>query len=86
MSRNIAKKVLLSFNQKEKRKSATFENLTKQQMNILEQLAEGLLNKEIAARLGITERTVKQHNNAIYKKLQVYNRTEAVKKYLENKQ
>lgn len=85
MSRNIARKVLLSFSQREKRNTKSFEHLTKQQMNILEQLAEGLLNKEIADRLGITERTVKQHNNAIYKKLQVYNRTEAVKKYLENK-
>lgn len=83
MSRNIAKKVLLSFNQKQKNKG-NFESLTKQQTVILGQLSEGLLNKEIADRLGISERTVKQHNNAIYKKLQVNNRTEAVKKYLES--
>ena len=81
MSRHIAKKVLQSFSKKKKKND--FENLTKQQTIILEQLSEGLLNKEIGDRLGITERTVKQHNNAIYKKLQVNNRTEAVRKYLE---
>ena len=85
MSRNIARKVLQSFNTKSKENSGNFENLTKQQSLVLTQLAEGLLNKEIAERLNITERTVKQHNNAIYKKLQVNNRTEAVRRYLENK-
>ncbi len=85
MSRSIARKVLASFNLQRKSKAAKFEILTKQQRIILEQLADGLLNKEIADRLGIAERTVKQHNNAIYKKLQVNNRTEAVKKYLESK-
>lgn len=83
MSRHIARKVLNSFNREKNRTSLNIEKLTKQQAIILEQLAEGLLNKEIADRLGITERTVKQHNNAIYKKLQVNNRTEAVRKYLD---
>ncbi|MEO1257556.1 MAG: response regulator transcription factor [Bacteroidota bacterium] len=83
MSREIARKVLVSFNQKNKLKNNSFESLTKQQRIILEQIVQGLLNKEIASRLGISENTVKQHNNAIYKKLQVNNRTEAVKKYLE---
>ena len=84
MSRNIAKKVLQSFKTQKNASSKSFENLTEQQFIILQLLAEGLLNKEIADRLDITERTVKQHNNAIYKKLQVNNRTEAVLRYLKN--
>ncbi len=83
MSRNIARKVLNSFNSAKNKTNQNIEKLTNQQALILQQLAEGLLNKEIADRLGITERTVKQHNNAIYKKLQVNNRTEAVRKYLD---
>jgi len=79
MSRDIARKVLQSFHEKPKKK---FEQLTPKQKQILEQLSQGLLNKEIASRLGITEGTVKQHNYTIYKKLQVNNRTEAVQKYL----
>ena len=85
MSRNIARKVLLSFNNNKIKLSKSFDSLTKRQSTILELISQGLLNKEIAARLGISERTVKQHNNAIYKKLQVFNRTEAVRKYLDNK-
>jgi len=82
MSREIARKVLSSFQEKRNQGAKVFESLTKQQHLVLEQLSEGLLNKEIADRLGISERTVKQHNNAIYKKLKVFNRTEAVRKYL----
>lgn len=83
MSREIARKVLASFHSQRKKDGQHFEMLTEQQQIILEQLAQGLLNKEIADRLGIAENTVKQHNNAIYKKLQVNNRTEAVRRYLE---
>lgn len=56
MSPSIARKVLGSFSKKEKK---SFEKLTKQQTTILELIAEGFLNKEIAARLGISERTVR---------------------------
>lgn len=84
MSRDIARKVLGSFHTQNKKRKEAFEQLTAQQMQVLEYLSQGLLNKEIAHRLGISEGTVKQHNYAIYKKLQVNNRTEAVQKYLSN--
>lgn len=84
MSREIAKKVLLSFHRRNK-KFTVFDSLTSKQLMVLEFIAEGLVNKEIADRMGISEGTVKQHNYAIYKKLQVNNRAEAVQKYLRNK-
>jgi DNA-binding NarL/FixJ family response regulator len=54
------------------------ERLTPREMEVLEQLAQGLQNKEIAAKLFISERTVKFHVSAILGKLEAGNRTEAV--------
>lgn len=51
--------------------------LTEQQYRVLVLLAEGLLNKQIADRLSIQERTVKAHATAIFEKLGVRNRTQA---------
>ena len=51
--------------------------LTEQQSRVLVLLAEGLLNKQIADRLSIQERTVKAHVTAIFEKLKVRNRTQA---------
>lgn len=51
--------------------------LTEQQYRVLSLLAEGLLNKQIADRLSIQERTVKAHATAIFEKLGVRNRTQA---------
>ena len=51
--------------------------LTEQQSRVLALLAEGLLNKQIADRLAIQERTVKAHVTAIFEKLKVRNRTQA---------
>ena len=52
--------------------------LTPRQLQVLTLLAHGLQNKEIAARLGITERTAKFHVRCIMDKLDASNRTEAV--------
>ncbi|WP_243050132.1 response regulator transcription factor [Dyella sp. RRB7] len=51
--------------------------LTEQQYRVLALLGEGLLNKQIADRLAIQERTVKAHVTAIFEKLGVRNRTQA---------
>ncbi|RDV24591.1 DNA-binding response regulator [Alteromonas aestuariivivens] len=51
--------------------------LTPHQFNVLKMLADGLLNKQIAYELDISESTVKQHVSAVLKKLQVNNRTQA---------
>ena len=58
---------------------ATIEALTEREIQVLQLLAQGLANKQIAARLGISEHTVKFHVSAIYHKLGASNRTEAVR-------
>lgn len=52
--------------------------LTPQQFRVATMLAQGLLNKQIAYELGITEATIKAHVTEIYKKLGVHSRTQAV--------
>ncbi|MFK2875313.1 response regulator transcription factor [Dyella lipolytica] len=57
--------------------TARLARLTQQQYRVLGLLAEGLMNKQIADRLSIQERTVKAHATAIFEKLEVRNRTQA---------
>ncbi len=61
-------------------RSATAEPLTAREVEVLEQLVEGLSNKAIAARLGISDQTVKFHVAAICGKLEAINRTDAVRR------
>ncbi|MDN3378897.1 MULTISPECIES: response regulator transcription factor [unclassified Pseudoalteromonas] len=58
--------------------AAQVASLTPQQYKVLQYLHEGLLNKQIAYELHISEATVKAHITAIFRKLGVYNRTQAV--------
>jgi DNA-binding NarL/FixJ family response regulator len=53
-------------------------DLTGRELSILELLAEGSTNKEIAGMLNISDNTVRHHVNNIMEKLQVSDRTEAV--------
>ncbi len=53
-------------------------SLTPQQVRVLMMLSEGLLNKQIAYQLSVSEATVKAHVSAVLQKLQVENRTKAV--------
>jgi|SRR5581483_9024886 len=57
---------------------APLEELTPREIETLRQLAEGSGNREIAARLGISEHTVKFHISSILNKLDASTRTEAV--------
>ena len=56
------------------------EELTEREAQVLQLLAQGLPNKQIALELNISEHTVKFHVSAIYAKLGVTNRTEAVRR------
>jgi DNA-binding NarL/FixJ family response regulator len=58
------------------------EHLTAREQEVLEWLSEGLSNRRIAERLGISEHTVKFHITAIYGKLGASTRTEAVNRAL----
>ncbi|MEJ2514524.1 MAG: response regulator transcription factor [Gammaproteobacteria bacterium] len=52
-------------------------SLTPQQFRVLSMLADGLLNKQIAAELDVSEATIKAHVTAIFRKLGVRSRTQA---------
>ena len=54
------------------------QSLTPQQFRVLMMVAEGLLNKQIAYELDVSEATIKAHVTAIFRKLGVQNRTQAV--------
>jgi ATP/maltotriose-dependent transcriptional regulator MalT len=56
------------------------EPLTAREIQVLELLAEGLSNKAIAARLGISDQTVKFHVASVSGKLGAANRTDAVRR------
>lgn len=58
--------------------TSSLEALTSREIGVLELLAEGLGNKQVAAALGISENTVKFHLGSIFGKLGVSSRTEAV--------
>jgi two-component system nitrate/nitrite response regulator NarL len=53
--------------------------LTPSELAVLEALARGLVNKQIALELGIAQQTVKFHLTNVYRKLGVSNRTEAIR-------
>ena len=58
--------------------AARLSTLTPQQVRVLMMLGEGLLNKQIAWKLGVSEATIKAHVSAILTKLGVDSRTQAV--------
>jgi DNA-binding NarL/FixJ family response regulator len=57
--------------------------LTKTEIRVLVLLGSGMSNKEIAAKMECSVKTIKNHLNAIFQKLEVSNRTEAVVKGIE---
>ncbi len=80
MSREIARKVITSF-QEPLTTAAEVEDLSPREREILELLAAGFPNKEIADRLGLTDGTVRWHLRHVYHKLHVRSRTEAALKF-----
>ncbi len=82
MSSSIARKVVASFAIMGK-ENALIETLSDREKMVLDQLAKGLIGKEVADVLDITWGTVRKHVQNIYKKLQVNTRVEAVNLYLK---
>jgi DNA-binding NarL/FixJ family response regulator len=79
MSPPIARLVVASF-QHQAQREIQDHLLTEREKSVLDQLANGLMYKEIAAKAGISTETVRKHVRNIYEKLQVNSRMEAVRK------
>ena len=65
--------------------SLELQGLTGREQEVLAKLAEGFAPKEVAAELGISWDTVRNHTTNIYVKLHVHSRSEAILKYLGRK-
>ena len=55
-----------------------YDGLTVREVEILKMLATGLVNKQIAFKLKISEKTVRNHVSNMYQKLNIYDRSQAV--------
>jgi DNA-binding NarL/FixJ family response regulator len=76
----IARKVMEHFGTDPQRqqKGLPYEELTSRELQVLQLAADGLSNKEIAGKLVISDKTVKNHIANIFSKLQVNDRTQAI--------
>lgn len=83
MSMRIARKVVAFFNQLPG-PAPEAERLSEREAQVLAALAKGLIYKEIAIQLKISENTVRTYIKRIYEKLHVNSRTEAVAKFRVN--
>ncbi|MBQ4212530.1 MAG: response regulator transcription factor, partial [Selenomonas sp.] len=61
------------------------ERLTAREMDVLECVAKGYSNQDIATALGLSEKTVKNHMTRVLRKLKVEDRTQALVYVLKNK-
>jgi two-component system, NarL family, response regulator LiaR len=82
MSSSIARKVVASFIKMGK-DHVLIETLSDREKMVLDELAKGLIGKEVADHLNISWGTVRKHVQNIYKKLHVNTRVEAVNLYLK---
>jgi DNA-binding NarL/FixJ family response regulator len=73
----IAQRMIRQFAAVDSAKTALGDDLTQREVEVLKLIAEGIGNKEIAARLSISDKTVKNHINNILSKLHLYDRTQA---------
>ena len=84
MSAEIARLVVEAFHRPACNEASQAFNLSKRETEIVQLVAKGLANKEIAAELSISVETVRVHLKHIYEKLHVRSRTEAAMKYRDS--
>ena len=77
MSPSIAEKTMATF-EDIRSNTELAPSLTERELEVVRALARGKSNKEIAGDLGISEKTVRNHASNIYKKLHIFDRTQAV--------
>lgn len=78
MAPDIARKMLAAFEHINPHNSRLSPHLTDRELQVITALAQGKSNKQIAHALGISEKTVRNHASNLYKKLHLYDRTQAV--------
>jgi len=83
MTTHIARLVVQSFQKPVSAPDPAIENLSPREQEVLDCLAQGLIYKEIADKLGVSYETVHTYIRRIYEKLQVRTRTEAVARFLK---
>jgi len=78
MAPSVLRKVLDEFAHRAEERELPHEGLTPRELEVLQALARGLKNEEIAKELFITEKTVKSHLGSIFSKLGVNDRSQAI--------
>ena len=76
MAPEVARKMLLAFEEIDEEHEAP--DLSSRELDVLRAIARGKGNKQVATDLGISGKTVRNHASNIYKKLHIYDRTQAV--------
>lgn len=76
MSPEVARKMLLAFEEVDEEPEAP--DLSSRELDVLRAIARGKGNKQVATDLNISDKTVRNHVSNIYKKLHIYDRTQAV--------
>jgi len=84
LSQDIARLLIQSFQEPAKPEKKEMPGLTPREGQILERLAKGMAPKEVAHDLSLSYETVRDYLKAVYSKLHVRSRTEAVIKCLEH--
>jgi len=77
---NLAQKMLRTFEEGGGRsgRSQLMPPLTDRELEVIRALAQGMSDRQIARALGISEKTVRNHTSNIYRKLHIFDRTQAV--------
>lgn len=78
MAQDIAQNMLTTFEGIRSGKTDLAPRLTERELEVIKALAQGKSNKEIAQALDISDKTVRNHASSIYKKLHIFDRTQAV--------
>ncbi len=85
MAPSVLRKVLDEFAHRAEERELPHEGLTPRELEVLQSLAQGLKNEEIAKELFITGKTVKSHLGSIFSKLGVNDRSQAILYAIKNK-
>jgi len=75
---DLAQKMLNAFESGGPRGSRLAPPLTERELGVIRALAQGMSDRQIANSLGISEKTVRNHTSNIYRKLHIFDRTQAV--------